>query len=109
MWIITSFKLASPQLFKQMGQAGSMQFLPFAGTVLAILLTDLLGSVPIALGLSVVFVLRSNLRRPLRRQESAANGASCHPCQREGSWRFVCLSHCPTEVCWRIQRLVRSG
>lgn len=66
--IITGFKLASPKLFKQMWQAGYEQFLPFAVTVGAILLTDLLVGVLIGLGFSIVFILRSNLRRPLQRR-----------------------------------------
>lgn len=66
--VITGFKLASPQLFKQMWQAGYEQFAPFVVTVLAILLTDLLVGVLIGLGFSVVFILRSNLRRPLHRR-----------------------------------------
>lgn len=66
--IITGFKLASPHVFRQMWMAGSEQFLPFAVTVLAILFTDLLVGVLIGLGFSVIFILRSNLRRPLHRR-----------------------------------------
>lgn len=66
--IITGFKLASPKLFREMWEAGFEQFMPFAVTVLAILLTDLLIGVLIGLGFSTVFILRSNLRRPLHRR-----------------------------------------
>lgn len=66
--IVTGAKLASPKLFRQMWAAGAEQFLPFAVTVLAILLTDLLVGVLIGLGFSVLFILRSNLRRPLQRR-----------------------------------------
>lgn len=66
--IITGFKLASPKLFKEMWHGGSEQFLPFAVTVAAILLTDLLVGVLIGLAFSIVFILRSNLRRPLNRR-----------------------------------------
>jgi carbonic anhydrase/SulP family sulfate permease len=51
-----------------MWQAGFEQFAPFVVTVLAILLTDLLIGVLIGLGFSVVFILRSNVRRPLQRR-----------------------------------------
>lgn len=65
--IHTGFKLASPQLFKQMWKEGRYQFLPFIVTLLAILLTDLLIGVLIGLGVSLGFILYSNLRRPVRR------------------------------------------
>ena len=64
--IMTGWKLASPKLFKQMWREGLNQFLPFFVTVAAILLTDLLIGILIGLGFSIVFILRSNLRRPLR-------------------------------------------
>ena len=64
--IMTGLKLASPKLFKQMWREGLNQFLPFFVTVAAILLTDLLIGILIGLGFSIVFILRSNLRRPLR-------------------------------------------
>lgn len=64
--IMTGFKLASPKLFKQMWREGSNQFLPFFITVTAILLSDLLIGILIGLGFSIVFILRSNLRRPLQ-------------------------------------------
>lgn len=64
--IVTGLKLASPKLFKQMWREGLNQFLPFFVTVAAILLTDLLTGILIGLGFSIVFILRSNLRRPLR-------------------------------------------
>ncbi len=64
--IMTGWKLSSPKLFKQMWREGPTQFLPFFVTVAAILLTDLLIGILIGLGFSIVFILRSNLRRPLR-------------------------------------------
>ncbi len=64
--IMTGLKLASPKMFRQMWREGLNQFLPFFVTVAAILLTDLLIGILIGLGFSIVFILRSNLRRPLR-------------------------------------------
>lgn len=63
--IFTGFKLAKPKLFRQMWREGPNQFLPFTLTVLAILFTDLLIGILIGLGFSILFILRSNLRRPL--------------------------------------------
>lgn len=65
--IVTGFKLASPKLFKEMWTEGAPQFLPFIITIAAIVFTDLLTGVLIGLGSSILFILHSNLRRPLRR------------------------------------------
>ncbi|HVK10309.1 MAG TPA: SulP family inorganic anion transporter, partial [Gemmataceae bacterium] len=64
--VVTGFKLASPALFKQMWSEGRYQFAPFVITVAAIVLTDLLVGVLIGLGVSLSFILWSNLRRPIR-------------------------------------------
>lgn len=65
--IMTGLKLASPDLFRQMWREGRRQFLPFVMTIVAIMLTDLLIGVLLGLGISILFILHSNLRRPLRR------------------------------------------
>jgi len=64
--LVTGFKLASPRLVKRMWSAGWSQFAPFAATVVAIVLTDLLVGVLIGLAVSIGFILHSNFRRPLR-------------------------------------------
>lgn len=64
--IHTGVKLASPSLVKQMWHDGYNQFLPFATTVVAIVLTDpLIGSL-IGLAVAIAFILHSNLRRPMQ-------------------------------------------
>ena len=63
--IVTGFKLAKPKLFRQMWREGLNQFLPFIVTIAAIVFTDLLVGILIGLGFSILFILRSNLRRPL--------------------------------------------
>ncbi len=65
--LLTGFKLASPALFRQMWNEGRYQFLPFLITLVAIVLTDLLSGILIGLGTSIIFILSSNLRRPIRR------------------------------------------
>lgn len=73
--LVTGLKLASPQLFKQMWKEGRTQFLPFATTVIAIVLTDLLTGILIGLGVALAFILHSNFRRPMRRiMEKHATG-----------------------------------
>ncbi len=65
--LVTGFKLASPELFRQMYKEGKYQFTPFLITVLAIVFTDLLVGILIGLGVSLSFILYSNVKRPLRR------------------------------------------
>jgi carbonic anhydrase/SulP family sulfate permease len=65
--LLTGFKLASPKLFRQMWSGGRYQFLPFILTVTAIVLTDLLIGILIGLGISLIFILASNVRRPIHR------------------------------------------
>jgi len=63
--IVTGYKLASPNVIKQMWDEGKYQFLPFAITVIAIVLTNLLMGILIGLGVSLLFILYSNFRRPI--------------------------------------------
>lgn len=63
--IVTGYKLASPKVIAQMWSAGKYQFLPFAVTVVAIVLTNLLTGILIGLGISLLFILRSNYRRSI--------------------------------------------
>ena len=65
--IYTGFKLASPQLFRQMWNEGKYQFIPFIVTLVAIVFTDLLIGILIGLGVALFFILRSSTRRPIRR------------------------------------------
>ncbi|MDA7977733.1 MAG: bifunctional SulP family inorganic anion transporter/carbonic anhydrase [Pirellulales bacterium] len=65
--IVTGFKLASPKLFVQMWKGGRYQFIPFVTTVSVIVLRDLLVGIMVGLGVSLTFILMSNLRRPVRK------------------------------------------
>ena len=65
--LVTGIKLASPALVRRMWNEGPYQFVPFIITLLAIVFTDLLIGTLIGLGISVSFILASNLRRPVRR------------------------------------------
>lgn len=65
--IVTGFKLASPQLFMRMWNEGRYQFIPFIITLVAIVFSDLLIGILIGLAVSALFILNSNLRRPIRR------------------------------------------
>jgi MFS superfamily sulfate permease-like transporter len=60
--IMIGIKLASPAVFKHMWRAGKYQFIPFVVTVLAVVFTDLLKGVSIGLAVSILFILRGNMR-----------------------------------------------
>lgn len=72
--LVTGFKLASPALFRQMWSEGRYQFIPFLVTLVSIVFSDLLIGILIGLAVSVVFILNSNLRRPVRRVVEAHIG-----------------------------------
>ncbi|WDQ17238.1 SulP family inorganic anion transporter [Rhodopirellula sp. P2] len=77
--LVTGFKLASPTIFKQMWKEGRYQFTPFIITVIAIVVTDLLIGILIGLAISILFILNSNLRRPIRRiVETQVDGDVTH-------------------------------
>jgi carbonic anhydrase len=62
--IATGYKLAKLSLFCDMYRQGWSQFMPFAITVAAIVLTDLLTGVLVGLAASMFFLMRSNFRNP---------------------------------------------
>lgn len=77
--VLTGYKLASPSLFRQMWQEGRYQFIPFIFTLVAIVVTDLMVGIGLGLVLTILFVLNSNLRRPLRRiMEKHGSGEVLH-------------------------------
>jgi carbonic anhydrase/SulP family sulfate permease len=65
--LITGVKLVNPALIQQMWSQGKYQFMPFVATVVAIVFTDLLIGVLIGMVVSIAFILKSNIQRPLRR------------------------------------------
>ncbi|HMO34002.1 MAG TPA: SulP family inorganic anion transporter [Lacibacter sp.] len=60
--ILIGYKLASPKVFRHMWHSGLSQFIPFMATVLAVVFTDLLKGVGIGLAVSIVFILRGNMK-----------------------------------------------
>lgn len=56
----TGYKLAKPAIFIEFYRKGWNQFLPFAITVVAILVTDLLQGIAIGMACGIYFVLRAN-------------------------------------------------
>ncbi len=60
--IVVGYKLAKPGLFKQMYTLGWEQFAPFAVTVVAILLTDLLTGISVGMVVALFFTLHHSYR-----------------------------------------------
>ncbi|MET0621939.1 MAG: SulP family inorganic anion transporter [Pyrinomonadaceae bacterium] len=58
--ILTGYKLANPALVRRWFGHGWHQFVPFAVTVVGVVLTDLLVGVALGLVVSVAFILRQN-------------------------------------------------
>jgi carbonic anhydrase len=65
--LATGLKLITPQLIHRMWNAGRYQFAPFAATLSAIVLTDLVTGMLVGMAISIGFILNSNLRYPVRR------------------------------------------
>jgi MFS superfamily sulfate permease-like transporter len=61
----TGYKLAKPALFREQFAKGWNQFLPFAITIVAILVEDLLVGIAIGMAIGLIFVLRSNFHRSI--------------------------------------------
>lgn len=60
---VVGYKLAKPATFVHFFKRGKYQFVPFLATFLAVVFTDLLKGVILGLIISVIFVLRGNLKR----------------------------------------------
>lgn len=60
--ILTGYKLANPALVTRWWSHGWQQFVPFAVTVVGVVVTDLLVGVALGLVVSVAFILRENQR-----------------------------------------------
>ena len=60
--LITGYNLTKPKLYRNVWGLGWKQFIPFALTILVILLTDLLIGVSIGLLLSVYFIIQNNFK-----------------------------------------------
>ena len=60
--IMIGLKLASPKVFKNIWDAGKFQFFPFIVTVFCVVGIDLLKGVGIGLAVSILFILRGNMK-----------------------------------------------
>jgi len=77
--ILVGYKLAKPATVLHFWHKGKYQFIPFAATLLAVVFTDLLKGVALGMVISIVFVLRGNLKRAYNfRKEEYAEGDVIH-------------------------------
>jgi MFS superfamily sulfate permease-like transporter len=77
--LMVGYKLAKPATFKHFWERGKYQFIPFIATLLAVVLTDLLKGVALGLIISVIFVLKGNLKRAYSfRKEAYVDGDIIH-------------------------------
>jgi MFS superfamily sulfate permease-like transporter len=60
--LVTGYNLTKPKLYRNMWSLGRKQFIPFALTIIVILLTDLLIGVSIGLLISIYFIVRNNFK-----------------------------------------------
>ncbi|MBC7553198.1 MAG: SulP family inorganic anion transporter [Taibaiella sp.] len=73
--IFTGYKLCKPAVFVHMWKGGYNQFIPFVATVVAVVSLDLLKGVGLGLLISVIYILRENMRIPYYFQRSTfSNG-----------------------------------
>lgn len=77
--ILVGYKLAKPATVLHFWHKGKYQFVPFAATLLAVVFTDLLKGVALGMVISIIFVLRGNLKRAYNfRKEEYAEGDIIH-------------------------------
>lgn len=60
--ILVGYKLCRPAVFIHMWQKGKWQFIPFVATVIAVAATDLLTGVAIGMCISIIYLLRQNIK-----------------------------------------------
>ncbi|WP_026714084.1 SulP family inorganic anion transporter [Flavobacterium daejeonense] len=61
--ILIGYKLASPAKIRHFLVKGKYQYIPFIATMVAVVVTDLLKGVALGIIISIIFVLRGNLKR----------------------------------------------
>lgn len=73
--LLVGYKLAKPATFIHFWKKGKYQFVPFVATFLAVVFTDLLKGVALGIIISIIFVLRGNLKRAYSfKKEEYADG-----------------------------------
>jgi MFS superfamily sulfate permease-like transporter len=77
--LLVGYKLAKPTTFLHFWHKGKYQFIPFISTLLAVVFTDLLKGVALGIIISIIFVLKGNLKRAYSfKKEEYADGDVIH-------------------------------
>jgi len=77
--LLVGYKLAKPATFIHFWQKGKYQFIPFIATLVGVVFTDLLKGVALGIVISIMFVLKGNLKRAYNfRKEQYADGDIIH-------------------------------
>ncbi len=77
--LLVGYKLAKPATFLHFWHKGKYQFIPFIATLLAVVFTDLLKGVALGIIISIIFVLKGNLKRAYSfKKEEYAEGDVIH-------------------------------
>lgn len=77
--LVIGFKLAKPAVFKRFYSRGKYQFIPFVATVVIVVFADLLVGVAIGMLLSILSILRGNMKRAYYfRKEEYKDGSVIH-------------------------------
>lgn len=77
--LLIGYKLANPKIIKHFWHKGKYQFIPFIATFVAVVFTDLLKGVALGMIISIIFVLKGNLKRAYAfRKEEYHDGDVIH-------------------------------
>jgi MFS superfamily sulfate permease-like transporter len=77
--LLVGYKLANPKTVKHFWEKGKYQFIPFIATFGAVVFTDLLKGVALGMIISVIFVLKGNMKRAYNfRKEEYHDGDIIH-------------------------------
>ncbi len=77
--LLVGYKLANPKTIRHFWEKGKYQFVPFIATFVAVVFTDLLKGVALGMIISVIFVLKGNMKRAyFFRKEEYKDGDVIH-------------------------------
>lgn len=77
--LMVGYKLAKPATFIHFWHKGKYQFIPFIATLTAVVFTDLLKGVMLGIIISIIFILKGNLKKAYSfRKENYSSGDIIH-------------------------------
>jgi len=77
--LMVGYKLANPKTIRHFWERGKYQFVPFIATFIGVVFTDLLKGVALGIIISVIFILRGNMKRAYHfRKEEYQDGDVIH-------------------------------